>query len=168
LLDRRNAKDQPNGRDKSDHPDSVLMTFWISWDQIQRRNMLAGKALQFCSFLAPDQIPEELVLAGVQLSEAGNSQRVLEMDEALGLLHRYSLIERSNPTLSLHRLVQEVIQEVLSEEEQQQWMAHAVFLVNAAFPSGERETWLLCEFLLPHALMCAKWTSVLKQMQLEG
>ena len=33
LLDRRNAKDQLSHRNESDHPDSVLMTFWLSWEQ---------------------------------------------------------------------------------------------------------------------------------------
>jgi transcriptional regulator with XRE-family HTH domain len=110
LLDRRSG---------SDHPDSVLITFWLSWEQIQQRNILAGKALQFCSFLAPNQIPEPLVRAGVLLSENEETTNDLEMDEAVGLLHRYSLVERREQTLSLHRLVQEVIQEILSEEERQ-------------------------------------------------
>ncbi len=35
LLDRRNADTQQGYRNGSDHPDSVLMTFWLSWDQLQ-------------------------------------------------------------------------------------------------------------------------------------
>jgi tetratricopeptide (TPR) repeat protein len=90
------------------------------------------------------------------------------MDEAPGLLHRYSLVERIEQTLTLHRLVQEVIQDVLAEEERQKWMERAVLVVNAVFPSGAHGTWELCEFLLPHALICAQWISVLRQRKLEG
>jgi len=168
LLDRRNANDQPDRRNRNDHPDSVLMTFWLSWDQIQQRNRLSGRALQFCSFLASDRIPEQLVLDGTTPSEIERTRNTLEMDEALGLLHRYSLIERTDQMLSLHRLVQEVVQEVLSEEERQQWMERVILVVNSAFPSGEYKTWSLCEILLPHVLMCAKWTFDLRQQQVEG
>ena len=158
LLDRRGSRD---------HPDSVVMTFWLSWEQIQQRNALAGKALQFCAFLATDQIPEPLVQAGIMFSETEKAPEDVELDEALGLLYRYSLIERAGPSLSLHRLVLDVTQEVLSEEEQQQWMRRAIRVVNAFFPSGEHGTWLQCELLLPHALTCAKWISVLGQKKSE-
>ena len=163
LLNRRNADDQTGRRNRSDHPDSVLMTFSIAWDQIQQRNMLAGKALQFCSFLAPDQIPEELVLGRVIPLKDGSTKNVLEIDEALGLLHRYSLVERRKQTLSLHRLVQEVMQDVLSEEEWQQWAQWAVHVLAYVFPSGEYGTWERCETLLPHALQGARWIAMLKQ-----
>jgi tetratricopeptide (TPR) repeat protein len=143
-----------NRRGSADHPDSVLITFWLSWEQIQERNVLAGKALQFCAFLAPDQIPEYLVQAGIMKSEDENTQ--LEMSEALGLLHRYSLIERMEQTLSLHRLVQAVMQDVLSEKERLQWMERAVQVVNAAFPPFDHADWPQCERLLPHALLLAQ------------
>lgn len=162
LLDRRNADDQPGRRSGSDHPDSVLMTFWIAWDQIQQRNMLAGKALQFCSFLAPDQIPEEFVLGRIIPSKGGSTIDALKIDEALGLLHRYSLVERREQTLSIHRLVQEVIQDVLSEEEWQQWAQWVVYVLAYVFPSGEYGTWERCEALLPHALQGTKWIATLK------
>ncbi len=50
LLDRRQSP--------TDHPASVRKTFEISWQAIGGRNPLAGKALRFCAFLAPEQIPE--------------------------------------------------------------------------------------------------------------
>ena len=81
------------------------------------------------------------------------------------------MIERVEQALSLHRLVQEVLQEVLSEEERQQWMERAVSTVRAHFPIGAYgayDMWPLCESLLPHALICAKWTLILRQMQPEG
>jgi tetratricopeptide (TPR) repeat protein/transcriptional regulator with XRE-family HTH domain len=160
LLDHREATE--------DHPDSVLITFLLSWEQIKKRNMLAGKILQFCAFLASDQIPEQLVVDGITPEGTRDTRDALGMDEALGLLYRYSLIERAEQTLSLHRLVQEVMQEVLSGEEKHQWMKRAIRVVNASFPNGEHGTWPLCEFLLSHALMCVKWTLVLEQKEPDG
>ncbi len=166
LLDRRGeTTGHPEIRD---HPDSVLVTFWLSWEQIQACNPLAGRVLQFCAFLAPDQIPEEFVWYGLTQVKDESQKNTFDMEGALGLLYRYSLIERTHQALSLHRLVQEVMQEILSEEERQQWMVRAVLVVNARFPSGEHDTWPLCEFLLPHALMCATWILVLRQKEAVG
>jgi tetratricopeptide (TPR) repeat protein len=158
LLSRRQAQ--------APHPASVCRTFELSWQMIEGQSPLAGKVLQFCAFLAPSQIPERLVLEGV-----GESERTwdeLEKDEALGLLHRYSLVERADDLLSLHRLVQEVLQDILSEDERQHCMEQAVLVVNTTFPSGEHGTWPLCEFLLPHALICTRWIEVLRQKKPEG
>ncbi|HLG63831.1 MAG TPA: FxSxx-COOH system tetratricopeptide repeat protein [Ktedonosporobacter sp.] len=159
LLDRRGD---------ADHPDSVFMTFWLSWDAIQQRNKLAGTILQFCAFLAPDQIPESLVQQAMAHTETTDPPEPIVIDEALGLLYRYSLIERANETLSLHRLIQDVIRALLSEEERQQWMERAVLEVNAIFPDGAYETWPQCEFLLPHALTCAEWVKGLRRAWWEG
>src|SRR5262249_11391926 len=74
LLDRRGI---------ADHPDSVLMTFWLSWEQIQERSVLAAKALQFCAFLAPDQIPEQFAAAGIVLTGTDRTRDAFEVNEAL-------------------------------------------------------------------------------------
>jgi tetratricopeptide (TPR) repeat protein/DNA-binding XRE family transcriptional regulator len=170
LLDRRDANDQPQRRSqKSDHPASLLTTFQLAWEQIQQRDSLAGKALQCCAFLAPPLIPEALIRAGLTLSQGEEAVTDLPMNDALGLLHRYSLVERGDQqTLTLHRLVQEVLQDILSEVERERWMERSVQIVNAFFPSGKYGTWEACEFLLPHALLCVKWISVLRQKRLEG
>jgi len=47
LLDRHNAERQSGHRRENDHPESVLMTFWIAWEQLQTQNPLAGKAARF-------------------------------------------------------------------------------------------------------------------------
>lgn len=168
FLDRRDASTQRGSRHREDHPDSVFMTFRLSWEQIKKHNVVAGQVLQFCAFLAPDRIPESLLRAGIKLSGEGRIPNEMEVDEALGLLYRYSLIARTEQTLSLHRLVQEVLQDVLCEEERYQWMEKALMAVDAIFPSGEYGTWPLCEILLPHALICVKWIKNVRQRKFEG
>jgi len=159
LLDRRGD---------ADHPDSVFMTFWLSWDLIQQRNALAGTILQFCAFLAPDQIPEMLIRQAMAHTKTADPPETIVIDEALGLLYRYSLIERADQALSLHRLVQDVIRALLSEEERQQWMERAVLEVNAIFPDGKYESWPQCESLLPHALTCVEWMKGLRGTRWRG
>lgn len=141
LLDRRDAEDQPQCRSqKSDHPTPVLMTFQLAWEQIQQRNLLAGEALQCCAFLAPHLIPEALIQAGITLSQGKEAVNDLLMSDALGLLHRYSLVERGeNNTLTVHRLVQEVLQDIVSEEKREHWMERTVQAVERRcdFPSPQ-------------------------------
>ncbi|GHO98815.1 tetratricopeptide repeat protein [Reticulibacter mediterranei] len=152
----------------TEHP-SVFLTFKLSWEQLHERHELVAQALSFCAFLAPDQIPEQMVMdALLSLQKNDNPPDALALDEALGWLHRYSLIERRDQMVSLHRLVQEVIQEVLSEQERELWMQRAVQVVNAVFPSGEHGTWSLCEILLPHALLCAGWLRTMNQQTSQG
>ncbi|GHO90763.1 hypothetical protein KSF_008110 [Reticulibacter mediterranei] len=150
-----------------EHP-SVFITFRLSWEQLQAHDDLAGKALTFCSFLAPDQIPEQMVMDALLSLQSDRPPDALALDEALGWVHRYSLIERKDQMVSLHRLVQEVMQEVLSGEEREQWMQRAILAVNAVFPGGEHGSWTRCERLLAHALTSARWMDVLTQPPLEG
>jgi hypothetical protein len=150
------------------HPESVLMTFWLSCEQIRTQNSLADQALQYCAFFAPDPIPDAFIQTCIELAEEGTALDALELDQALGLLHRYSLIERVQGFLSLHRLVQEVIREVLASDERQVWMERATFVVNANFPDGAYGTWDQYELLLPHALICAEWVKILRPQPLEA
>ena len=77
-------------------------------------------------------------------------------NEALGEVLRYSLLGRQSQdqTLSMHRLVQAVLQDTLSEGEQRVWTTRAMLAIDAAFPEVEFGAWSQCERLLPHALVC--------------
>ena len=81
----------------------------------------------------------------------------LAMNRAIKVLRRYSLIEVTADTLSVHRLVQAVVRDRLSEEDEKRWAEAAVALLSAAFPfeSDDVSTWPLCSRLLPHALAAA-------------
>ena len=84
------------------------------------------------------------------------------LDEALGILQDYSLVQRNREgkLLSIHRLVQAVLQDELKETEQRSWAERAVLAVNAAFPKSEHGTWPQCERLLPHALRAAHYIEI--------
>ena len=87
-----------------------------------------------------------------------------ECIEALAILRSYSLIEVKEDFLSLHRLVQAVIQDCLGETGRKQWTEVAVELVNAAFTydSNDVRTWDQCARLLPHVQAVAGHAEELK------
>jgi tetratricopeptide (TPR) repeat protein len=139
-----------------DHPLPVATTWSLSFEHVERDNAVAADMLRLCAFLAPDDIPEELLTQDVfQNGTALHAlaRNPLALHEAIAELRRYSLVRRQleDKTLSIHRLVQAVLRDTLSEEEHRQWATQAVLAVNAVFPEVKFETWAQCQRYLPHA-----------------
>jgi hypothetical protein len=75
----------------------------------------------------------------------------------LAVVGRYSLATVMPTTISVHRLVQAVIQARLGQDGERRWAEVAVRLLRGGFPndSWELATWPACERLLPHVLAVA-------------
>ena len=145
----------------STHPEPVATTWSLSFQQVGKLNTLAADLLRCCAFLAPDAIPEQLMIRGAP--ELGSIfQHLVDdpglLDEALGTLRRYSLVKRqlAGQTFSVHRLVQAVLFESLEEAVQRLWAERTVRAVSLAFPDvTDVKLWEQCERFLPHARVCA-------------
>jgi len=153
------------GPPSSDHPESVATTWSLSFEKVERASPAAAELLRFCAFLHPDAIPEEVITEGAP--ELGSTlQRVaadlLELNEAFGILLRYSLLRRNRNTklLGIHRLVQAVLKDSMDKESQRQWSWRAVHAISRIFPHVDYTKWLAivarCQRCIPHALVCAK------------
>jgi tetratricopeptide (TPR) repeat protein len=143
-----------------DYPDSVATTWSLAMDDVREESKEAADLLNLCAFLAPDEIPLEMLGEGAEhIPEplASTASDRLAMNRAIRVLKRYSLIDVSGESLSVHRLVQAVVRDRLGEDEEKRWAETAVRLLNAAFPleSHDVRTWHLCSHLLPHALAAA-------------
>ena len=155
LLKRR-------GGTGKEHPEPVATTWSLSFEQVEQLNPMATDLLRVCAFLAPDAIPEELLIEGA--SELGTRLQPLTTDatrinDTLGVLLRYSLVERNTQerTLSIHHLVQAVLNESMNEQTRREWAKRTVRAVNLAFPDvTDVKVWEQCERYLPHALVCAR------------
>ena len=149
------------GIPSTDYPDTVATTWEISFQQVQQTSPAGAFLLSLCAFLAPDDIPRDLLSEGTQHLPQPLADAVadpLAFDEALASLRRYSFVEVSGGDLSVHRLVQAVARDRLAEEDRRTWAEAAVRLVDSAFPSGDTRdvrTWPECARLLPHALAAA-------------
>ena len=94
--------------------------------------------LEVCAFPGPEEIPR--VLFGQQLDVSSGELAVLAddpfaLDEGVGGLRRFGLIKASDQTLTVHRLVQQVIRSQLTRKQQRHRAAAVLRLVQAAFPS---------------------------------
>ncbi len=153
LLARRGSVGQQ-------HPRSVAATFQLSSEQVGREQKAAAELLRVCALLHAEDIPEELFAAGA--AHLGPELEALctdaaQFDQALAVLRRLSLVQRQarTHTLSLHRLVQAVLRESMSEQSQAAWLKRVIAALNAAFPEADPHTWGQCERLLPHVLAVA-------------
>ena len=150
-----------------DHPDSVATTWSLSFALIEQRSALASHLLRLCSVLHPDAIPEALFLrAATHLGPALATIQAdpLAFNQALSVIQHYSLLRRNGRehTLSIHRLVQAVLADAMSEEEREQWRRRAIAALDLLFPSVRREgweQWEACSRLLPHVLSVAASTA---------
>jgi hypothetical protein len=84
--------------------------------------------------------------------------RQTDLNEAIAVLRRFSLVQhnRENHTLSIHRLVQAVLQLDMDEPTRKTWVERTIRAVSRAFPDTNYSNWPQCERTLPHALACAK------------
>ncbi len=148
------------GTYSADHPESVTSTFSLAIEQVERASPAAADLLRLCAFLHPDALPEEVLVEAVsQLSPALQAAAVdtLTLDTAIKELRRFSLLRRhpETKTLTLHRLVQAVLRDTMSQESQQQWAELAVRAVNQVFPEEDFAAWSQCQRFLPQAQACA-------------
>jgi len=144
----------------ADHPSPVATTWLLSFQKVEEKNPAAADLLRVCAYLAPDAIPEEILTAGASLLGsvlAPVAADALLFNQAIEALRAYSLVQRDSKQkiLSIHRLVQAVLQDTLDQAKKQLWAERAMYAVNAAFPWVKHATWLQCERLLPCALLAA-------------
>lgn len=141
----------------SDHPEPVATTWSLSFEKVEQRSPLAADLLRMLALLHPDAIPAELLAQGTRYPDpASVTKDDMVLEEALAILGTYSLVHRnrSEKTLSIHRLVQAVLRDTMDQPTRHMQAERTVQAVNSVFPDVEFTTWPLCERYLPHALMC--------------
>ena len=149
---------EQRGQHALDYP-SVATTFSLAFDQVTNANLAAAELLRVCALLYPEQIPEEIFTAGaaelgaVLASALAKPLGLVELRRALS---RFSLLQRDPPhrVLTLHRVVQALLQDEMDEGTRRQWAERAVRAVNQAFPDAEFTTWPACERLVAQAQAC--------------
>ncbi|MEK6259044.1 MAG: tetratricopeptide repeat protein, partial [Planctomycetota bacterium] len=156
--------------------ETVALTFGLNVEKLS--DPAAVELLNVCAFLAPDDIPRSLFLQGGKHLPANLAAVVtdeLAFNEVLRTLRSFSLVEVTDESFSLHRLVQAVCRDRLeraSQPPKQQKnsktpevsathasAAAAVKLVDAAYPEDmltNIAVWPLLQRLLPHARAAAE------------
>ena len=151
---------QRRGGTGTDHPLAVAATLSLCIAHMKQTNRVAATLLNFCALLYPDAIPEEIIIKGVEecVSALEPSERdLLALNEALAILRTSSLVQRhpDTKTLTIHRLIQEVLKDAMDENAQHQWAEQTVQAVALVFPDvSDPGNLSCCQRYLPHAQAC--------------
>ncbi|MFE2508880.1 FxSxx-COOH system tetratricopeptide repeat protein [Streptomyces naganishii] len=159
-LFEQQANELMNSDPPADYPLTVAAAWNVSLERLRRNHPAALQLLQVCAFFAPEPISRRL-LSGVrdapvpaELSAALSDP--IKLSRAIREINRYALarINHNTNTIQLHRLVQRVLINQMSEPLKRQMREGAHRLLAKGDP-GEPEAshqWQQYGDLLPHVL----------------
>jgi tetratricopeptide (TPR) repeat protein len=154
LLDQRIVKIMDEGR-SAEYPMSVTAAWEISVDKVRQQLPEAQELLRSCAFFGPDPIPRDVFRRGTQATGTVMTDLMEDsilMARAIRELGRYALVTIDGRAISVHRLVQALLRDELSDEQQARYRrdVHAIMLAAAPTDPGDTKQWPRYEELLPH------------------
>jgi tetratricopeptide (TPR) repeat protein len=141
----------------------TLNTVWtLVLDQVTQQRPAARELLGLCAYLAPEAIPLDLITihpGHLPPALAAATSDPLEWAETVGILVDYSLVRRSEHTISLHRLLQTALRHhdinLPTDPQSRDHHAIVVDLLRADLPGtimSAPQDWPRWHQLLPHVL----------------
>jgi tetratricopeptide (TPR) repeat protein/transcriptional regulator with XRE-family HTH domain len=160
---------QRRGRRVSGHPDSVAATISLAFTKIAQEKPASAELLQMCAFLHAEDIPIDIFIIGAPVLGPTFEQIAVDpklLDETIAELLDYSLVQRFPPgRLSIHRLVQAVLQDVIMDEQaRQKWVERTVQAIAIALPPAETDIQRFEQYI-PHAQSCVE---LIEQQRIEN
>ena len=141
--------------------ESVVTTWWVSFNYIKTENPRAAEILSMMSFMDQQGIPFSLLIA--------DEEDTFDYEEAMGLLEAFSLVtlDTHRYACNVHRLVTVAVQAWLSEYENNHGTIAAQVLerLSNRFPNGYFDTWPTCRIFFPHAEEVLRSSSALIQAE---
>jgi len=148
------------GKEKApaDYNKTVSTTWKMAMDQLEEDESAraAPYILKLGAYLSPDGIPRSFF----DEENANLPKPLLELaadpfaiDDGIAALYRYSILDVNLDTLSIHRLVQTVVRDSLSDNQKKSYAESAVKIVDNVFPNGpygDSQIYSTCVALLPH------------------
>lgn len=128
-------------------PEALAAVVEILMEQVRAVSMEGVDLLNLSAFLAPEDLPVDLLV---------KTSALLPESVDLGLLalDRRGLVRRDEGSLSVHPLIQSLAFSRLDNGERKTWADETVRAIGGAFSSylEDLSTWPECARLLPHAI----------------
>ncbi|HEY5821840.1 MAG TPA: BTAD domain-containing putative transcriptional regulator [Propionibacteriaceae bacterium] len=131
------------------HPHPVTTTWELVFEDVRRRSDLAAEILEVSAYLSAEGLPLSMLEMAV---DVGGDE--LRLADALAELLRFSIVDRSESSLRVHRLVQSVVRSQLSPADRHLRAAAALRSLQSSAPSGPvvPDSWPAWSLVTPHVL----------------
>jgi tetratricopeptide (TPR) repeat protein len=126
--------------------------------------------LRLCAFLAPEAIPLDLLAQHPDLLPeelASVARDELALQDAVAAVYQYSLLDRDQGGLRMHRLVQTVVRAKLAEQARLTVLTSIIEVLNVVFVEDklrDHKEWPHLAQLIPHVLAAADHAEALRIM----
>jgi hypothetical protein len=135
LLDERVTDILQRGA-SPEYPTPMTAAWQISVSRLRQQSPQALDLLRCCAFLGPEPIPRDVFNLGSQESRTGVGELTadpIELSTAVGVLGRFALVKIDGPYVSVHRLIQALLRDDLTADEQNRYRqdAHTMLAVSA-------------------------------------
>jgi tetratricopeptide (TPR) repeat protein len=154
-LLKENAPAIMNEGPPSGYPRSMTAAWKLSVDAVKRSRPQALEVLRCCAFFGPEPIPRDIFRRGAQ-DTGTDVAKVLSNPIATASvmreLARFALITLDGNTVKVHRLIQALLRDELSAEQQAAYRHEAHLIMAAAAPDDPDDAagWGRFLDLLPH------------------
>jgi tetratricopeptide (TPR) repeat protein len=156
LLDENVTKLMEEGR-TPEYPMSMTAAWRLSVDRLEEFLPQARELLRCCAFFGPDPIPRDVFRRGAQAPGTGRPLASLLgnpilLASAIRELGRFALVTIDGRTIVIHRLIQALIRDELSPEEQSRYRhdVHAILAAGAPPDPSDGRQWPAYAELVAH------------------
>jgi len=157
-LEHQLTQTYPAGHPLKAYPPAVAKAWNLSLDELERRSAAAARLLGICSVMAP-QVSQDLINGQAMaetlraldptISEQGMIARLTRLIDLLALIK----VDNNNRQIQVHRVVQAVVSDRMSDEEKAAARRSVHRMVVDAKPEGDvddPQTWRRYRAIWPH------------------
>jgi tetratricopeptide (TPR) repeat protein len=139
-----------------DYPLPMTAAWKLSVSTLLRQQPDAVMLLRCCAFFGPDPIPRDLLPRGAQALNSPLGQLLanpIALARAIRELGRFALVKIDNRAIVIHRLIQALLREDLSQKDQASYrdQAHLVLAMGAPKDPDDNQLWPRYAELVAHA-----------------
>jgi tetratricopeptide (TPR) repeat protein len=155
LLEEQVAAIMSEGK-APDYPLPMTASWKLSVSTLAKHQPEAVMLLRCCAFFGPDPIPRDLLPRGALALDSPLGKLLanpISLARAIRELGRFALVKIDNRAIVIHRLIQALLREDLSPEEQASYrqQAHLVLAMGAPKDPNDIQMWPRYAELVAHA-----------------
>jgi tetratricopeptide (TPR) repeat protein len=156
LLKEHTAQVMAEGR-SPEYPRSMTAAWKLSVATLNQQLPQAVELLRCCAFFGPEPIPRDLFRRGIHAPGARIGGLIADpilLARAIGELGRFALIKIDGRTIQVHRLIQALLRDELSPEQQAAYRGDVQLILVAGSPKNPEAIrfWSRYKELVPHVI----------------